>query len=288
MADIDTARGGYLVPAAARDPRRPILCLHCSTGSSRQWRSLEAALGRACRIIAPDLLGYGDNPPWEPGRALSLAAEVRRLLPLLPGEPVDVVAHSFGAAVAVKLALDHPHRVRSLTLYEPVLFGLLEADSDAHGAIAEIDAIRVAVGGALADGDTDTAARRFVDFWSGDGAWAGTPEARRAPVRTRIYKVRADFRALIADRTTRADLERLDVPALCLSGARSPEATRRIVDVLARALPRAERRCFAGAGHLGPLTHADDVNACIVEFLRFLFRQRDERAVHTRVTARAA
>ena len=76
---------------------------------------------------------------------------------------MDVVAHSFGAAVAVKLALTHPDKVRSLTLYEPVLFGLLGEDDSA--ACGEIAAVSRKVAGALVDGDTDAAARHFIDFW---------------------------------------------------------------------------------------------------------------------------
>jgi pimeloyl-ACP methyl ester carboxylesterase len=267
---------------------RAVLCLHCSTGSSRQWRSLAGALGEEYRIIAPDLLGYGENAPWTPGHGLRLETEVRRLLPWIlsaPG-PVDVVAHSFGAAVAVKLALTHPDKVRSLTLYEPVLIGLLTED-DAT-ALDEITMVSGRVGGALSDGDTDAAARHFVDFWSGAGTWSGMGETRREGVRTRIEKVRADFGALLTDDTTLSDLERLDIPVLCLSGNRSPAATRRVADRLADAFPDARTRRFEEAGHMGPITHAEEVNASIAEFFRFLFARRTERVPYTPVTARAA
>jgi len=280
MASIEMAAGG--------GSSRGVLCLHCSTGSSRQWRSLAGVLGDGYRVIAPDLLGYGDNVPWTPGRGLRLETEVRRLLPLILSSqgPVDVVAHSFGAAVAVKLALTHPDKVRSLTLYEPVLFGLLTEDDTA--TLDEITAVSGRIGGALSDGDTDSAARHFIDFWSGSGTWDSMPNARREGVRARIEKVRADFGALLIDETTLSDLERLDVPVLCLSGGQSPAAARRIADILAAAFPDARTRRFEAAGHMGPLTHAGQVNASIAEFFRFLFAQRTERVPYTPVTARAA
>lgn len=280
MASIETVAGG--------GSSRGVLCLHCSTGSSRQWRALAGVLGDGYRVMAPDLLGYGENAPWTPGRGLRLETEVRRLLPLIlssPG-PVDVVAHSFGAAVAVKLALTHPDKVRSLTLYEPVLFGLLTEEDTA--ALDEITVVSGRVGDALSDGDTDSAARHFIDFWSGNGTWDSMPNARREGVRARIAKVRADFGALVVDETTLSDVERLDVPVLCLSGSQSPTATRRIADVLAAAFPDARTRRFEEAGHMGPITHAGQVNASIVEFFKFLFTQRTERVPYTPVTARAA
>jgi pimeloyl-ACP methyl ester carboxylesterase len=273
MANIETASATHLeYPATGRVSGRPTLCLHCSTGSSRQWASLASALGKGRHVIAPDLLGYGENPAWRYGRRLRLDDEVRQLLPLLAGAgaPVDVVGHSFGAAVATKLALEHPQRVRSLCIYEPVLFGLLKEDAGAAAARSEILAISGEVGGALSEGDTHTAAARFIDFWSGDGTWSRMPAARREGVRDRIHKVRADFEALLAEETTLAQLARLEIPVLCLSGKRSPAATRRVADLLSATLHSVRSTRFEDAGHMGPLTHAGEVNASIARFFRFL------------------
>lgn len=296
MAWNEAASEGWNQRDAGAASPETVLCLHCSTGSSRQWRLLAEFLDTqfpvgTYRIIAPDLLGYGANHPWTPGRGHRLESEVRRLLSSLhdaPG-PVHVVAHSFGAAVALRLALDHPYRVRSLTLYEPVLINLLKAEPDAGELLGEIGHVSTRVGAALADGDADASASHFIDFWSGPGTWHGMRDSRRANVRDRIHKVLADFDALLADGTTRADLSRLDIPSLCLSGAESPAATRRIVDILAATLPRTSSLRIEGAGHMGPLTHAGEVNSRVAEFLRFP-ASNARRAEHSaRIpTARAA
>ncbi len=295
MASIGTA---LAEPGASPRPARPAakatLCLHCSTGSSRQWASLAAALGDGRRVIAPDLLGYGDNPPWPRGQPVSLDDEVSRLMPLLEcqDEPVDVVGHSFGAAVALKLALLRPHRVRSLCVYEPVLFGLLREDAASDAARAQIHAISTRVDRALTRGAIEAAAALFIDFWSGDGAWKSMPQSRRDGVRARIEKVRADFEALFTEQITLAALRRLHVPVLCLSGKRSPAVARRVADLLTSTLPDVRSRRFVQAGHMGPVTDADAVNESIVEFFRFLSRRESERTLHARdsvpLRARAA
>src|SRR5258707_15451181 len=85
-------------------------------------------------MIAPDISGYGDNP----GPLIlptSLAEEVELLGDRLreANGPIHLVGHSYGGAIAFKIATDSPfaHRVRSLTLIEPVLPTLLrETDSD--------------------------------------------------------------------------------------------------------------------------------------------------------------
>jgi pimeloyl-ACP methyl ester carboxylesterase len=282
--------GHHRLATGPQSGAQATLCLHCSTGSSRQWRSLSTALGESHRVLAPDLLGYGDNPPWPSNRTLRLEMEVQRLAPLLASvaEPVDVVAHSFGAAVAVKLALTYPDKVRSLCLYEPVLFGLLERDVNAGTALSEIYVASSRVGRALADGDADAAARQFIDFWSGKGTWTSMPEPRRQSVAARIGKVRADFAALLADDTTLPALAQLEAPVLCLSGGRSPEATRRIADILAATFPRAKNHRFEEAGHMGPLTHPRQVNTRIEKFLQCPFTHSQERKAYTPLNARAA
>jgi len=294
MASISsTVQGqpGYFeMTARSRDPQRVTLCLHCSTGSSRQWRSLSATFGDSRRTLAPDLLGYGDNPPWPRDRTLGLDTEVQCLASLLESvsEPVDVVAHSFGAAVAIKLALTYPDKIRSLCLYEPVLFGLLEYDVDAGTSLDEIHETSSRISLALSEGDAYTASRRFIDFWSGVGTWKSMPEPRRQSVAARIGKVRADFDALLADDTSPAALAGLQMPVLCLSGEQSPPSTRRISDLLADTIPYAESQRFEEAGHMGPLTHARQVNGAIGKFLNFLPASPGKRATYTPLTARAA
>ena len=288
-----TARGHHQhrgpIPTAARDTEPAILCLHCSTGSSRQWRALAARLGGKRAIIAPDLLGYGANPSWPRERRSSLGLEVARVLEQLPADlgPVDVVAHSFGAAVAVKLALGHAHRVRSLTLYEPVLFGLLSQDLDAV-ALAEIFTLGARMEQALASRNLDAAARHFIDFWSGAGSFDTMAPARRQGVCASIDKVRADFGALLDDETTTETLARLDMPVLCMYGERSPGVTRRIAQLLARIVPGITTKRIDGAGHMGPLTHADEVNACIEAFVCFLSTQQAKVNPSSAFSARAA
>jgi len=252
-----------------RTTQPPVLCLHCSSGSARQWRSLESHLSGERRIIAPDLLGYGSNPPWRSARRLHLSDEVHALRSTLASVegPVDVVAHSFGAVVAMKLALDHPGAVRSLCLYEPVVFGLLREQAASTRALVEIFMVAGGVESALAVDDSECAARRFIDFWSGRGSWKSMSKSHRAVTTERVAKVLADFEAVLSSETSHAGLRRLKMPVLCLSGGRSPAATQRICEVLAEALPLACHVRLPDAGHMGPLTHPREVNTRVAAFL---------------------
>ena len=77
------------------------------------------------------------------------------------------MGHSYGAAVALKAALDAPGRVRSLTLFEPVLFSVLLRDDPDQAAAREIASVRDDTIAAVNRGDVAEAGRRFVDYWMG-------------------------------------------------------------------------------------------------------------------------
>ncbi len=84
----------------------PVVLLHSGGMSSRQWRSLAERLAANHRVLAPDLLGSGKNPPWPGdlpfGYELDVAA-VARVLDRVDGA-VHLVGHSYGGLVALTLA----------------------------------------------------------------------------------------------------------------------------------------------------------------------------------------
>lgn len=246
-----------------------VLCLHANASSSSQWRGLMDRLAPRFHVRAADGYGAGKSPPWPVDRVLGLHDEVALLEPVLAaaGDGLLLVGHSYGAAVALKATLMHPGRVRALALYEPTLFGLLDAQSPPPNAA---DGIRQAVAdaeAALARGDPAAAAGHFIDYWMGAGAWAATPEARRGPIEAAIANVGGWGRALFGEPATLADLARIDLPVLLMTGSASPASSLGVAGLLARALPRVQVVAFDGLGHMGPVTHPDTVNEAVAAFL---------------------
>ncbi len=128
----------------AKPSKTTVVALHCSLGSGRQWSKLADELGRNHHFIAPDISGYGTNT-CALELPLTLAEEVRCISGHLNDAtgPIHLVGHSYGGAIAFKIATDSPyaHRVRSLTLIEPVLPTLLlETDQDRrlHARFAQL------------------------------------------------------------------------------------------------------------------------------------------------------
>lgn len=250
--------------------RASVIALHSSASGARQWEPWREFLPDAVELVAPELIGYEDGGGWSPAASLELADEAQRLAPLLEREPggVHLLGHSYGGAVALELALRWPQRVRSLTLYEPVRFGLLQAPGT-RALRAEVLALGQAVSALVHEQRLREAAERFVDYWSGAGAWEACNGRRRAGIAQAMPKVMAEFGALFADAVPVHAWRRLAMPVRLLCGSRSPAPTQRIAELLAQVCPRATLQRLEGLGHMGPVQAPARV-AAAVDFRRML------------------
>jgi pimeloyl-ACP methyl ester carboxylesterase len=71
----------------------------------------------------------------------------------------------------------------------------------------------------------------------------------------------------VKDETPAAAYAALKAPALLITGEHSTVAAHATIRRLAAALPSASVFTVPGAGHMGPLTHADVVNQVIVDWV---------------------
>lgn len=252
------------------DPaQRPaVVLLHSSASSARQWGSLIEALQPRFRVSAVDFHGHGQRTAWQGEAPLTLADEAALVEPLLAeAGGAHVVGHSYGAAVALKLATMHRNSVRSLVAYEPVLFRWLIDDDAGHRPAEDVVAVADWIRNRLARGQEHSAAQRFIDFWSGVGSWQSLPGHRRNSVATRMRAVLQHFEALFREPLQRTQLARLGMPMLFMTGEHTVAVTRRLAELLRLVLPHAHHEVLQAMGHMGPITHAAEVNRSIVGFL---------------------
>lgn len=256
----------------------PIVCLHSSGASGRQWRRLQsdaAAAGHDWTWHAPDLLGHGNRPGWPQEAVGDLGHEARALLGHLgipPEQALHLVGHSYGGATALQIAVMQPDRVRSLTLYEPVAFGVLAALGDDLPEWREARDAAAAVTAALARGDADDAARGFVGYWQGRDVWPELDVPQRARLAEPMPTISHHFDALFAARWTPAQLSTLRMPVRLIVGGASRASARRVAQTLAGLLPNVQAIELEGAGHMAPIADAARVNPLILEHLAHVHR----------------
>lgn len=249
-----------------------VVCLHSSLSSSRQWESLVQRLRHVYRVSAIDLCGYGNGPKWIDDGAHSLEREVIALgdqLAQLRG-PIHLVGHSYGGAVAIRAAREFAPRIRSLTLYEPVLFAALFSHSPCQPASVEVDRLMTDIRTCADNGEPLRATQRFIDYWSGSGSWDAIPAERQQRLSQKIEVLLGNFKAVAEAPNALADLAGIRQPTLYLSGRESPTAINAITNLVRVTLPQATTYAFPGLGHLGPITHSGIVNEQIASFIQRL------------------
>jgi len=115
--------------AATGDERRPtVLFVHGSPGSWENFARFldDDGLQQRARLVAVDRPGFGGSRIGGPERSLAKQAAVLEPLIDRSAGPVVLVGHSYGGAVAVRAALDHPDRGAGLILVAPAIDPELE------------------------------------------------------------------------------------------------------------------------------------------------------------------
>jgi pimeloyl-ACP methyl ester carboxylesterase len=271
--------------AFSKEPMSPastVIALHCSGAGAAQWRKLSEALGSRVSFIAPEHYGCDSTGPWSGEHAFTLADEAERTVDIIDATcgKVHLIGHSYGGGVALRAAMERPQRIASLSLYEPSAFYLLKTMGQ-HGAraLAEINAISQRTADGVSCGDYRGAAASFVDYWGGAGAWEALRPSVKAALTRWVPKAPLDFRALLDERTSDAPYADLRMPVLVMRGEHAPLPTRALAERLPHMLPRARLAIVAGAGHMGPLTHADEVNDAIIRHIFEAGSKRCEQAL---------
>lgn len=249
-------------------PRHGV-AVHCSLAHSAALRGVLDPLSELLTTVAMDQPGHGRSGDW-PGRTPFQDAMVSILHDFVAAAegPVDLIGHSFGGTCALRVAVEAPERIRSLTLIEPPIYDALKGSGAPE--MAQQDALDAPFAEALAREDYGAAARGFARTWGSGLPWETMPAEQRAYMIQRMPLIEGAGHMLNADTTgllRPGVLEALDVPVLLIRGTVSPPAVPAILRVLAERLPQAETVVIGGAGHMVPITHPEPVAQLIREHI---------------------
>ncbi len=240
-----------------------VVLLHGIGGGRGGWDSTGAALaGAGCRALAVDLPGYGASPPVEPFDLTGFAAAVLRLLDAVDAERAVLVGHSMGGMVAQELAARSPGRLQALVLVgTSPAFGRPDGDWQrefVRARCAPLDAGLGMAGLAAQLVPTLVAPGLPADrLAAAQALMAGVPE----------HTYRRTLAALVGfDR--RADLARIAVPTLVVTGEHDRTAPPDVAQRMAARIAASACTIVAGAGHLLPLERPEAFNRVLLAFLR--------------------
>lgn len=245
----------------------PVLLAHSSVSGNRQWKKLVELLRGRYRVLAPNLHGYGQTTAWTEDGTLTLDEAAKVLLAVCEGldRPIRVVGHSWGASVAMVAATRLGERISHLALFEPMMVSLLRehgvADAWAEGQAMYADVKRL--GGAR---DWMALAKRFTDYFNGDGAWEATPLERQQAVAALLLPNYYEWDS--AQLTYRAEaFAGISARTLLMRSADTRLVLRAVSDLLRTTFPAWAFHEFPDGGHMAPLTRADAFNQRVAAFL---------------------
>jgi len=255
VADIELAyreRGGG----------RTLLLVHGFPLDHRMWQAQLDDLSDACRVIAPDLRGFGESGPA--GETLTmeqLADDLAGLLDALQiSEPVVLCGLSMGGYVAWQFVRRYRER----------LAGLILCDTRAVGDTAEARANRLKMADEVQQRGTKFVAEAMLPKLFSPHTAEHVPEALEYAdetiLATDARTIAAAQRGMAARPDVTAELPSYDVPALVVVGQYdeiSPVAEMRTI---ADALPNAELVVVPDAGHMAPLENPSAVHSAIRGF----------------------
>ena len=246
----------------------PVVLIHGSASSNRQWRRLIEDLGDRYQVLAINLFGYGETSPWPARTALTLAdqADLVEALCETVSRPVRLVGHCFGGSVALKTAERLGDRLAGLVLLEPNPFHLLAAHgrTDAYG---EICALRDVVQRHGRIGDWHGVAQRFADYANGEGTWSGMSPARQQVFVKLLRPTLHEWDALMNENVPLDRWRDLPVPTLLAHAADTQAPILELIQLFHNACPHWAAAELPEGGHMAPLSRPDLVNPVVADFL---------------------
>jgi len=251
------------------DAGQEALLLHPALASSEAWRGVAGYLSAEFKMTAIDLPGHGKSVDWDRtgdyhGQCCAAAAQFL-------DRPMHLIGHSFGATVALRLALESPEMVQTLTLIEPVFFAAAKGTPDYLQHETEFQPFV----DAMQSGDSEHAARVFIRLWGAGATWDDLSAENRAYITARIDLIVAGSPAINDDNSAmlaKGRLETLSCPVLLMQGEKSPAVIDAINLVLSTKIPKTRSARIKGAGHMLPITHPRKTAVEIGDFIRSVTR----------------
>lgn len=262
--------GGYLTAwHEAGSGGQKIVLLHCSLAHGGAWKGVMKLLSPDFKLYAPDLPGQGQSQDWDQKilfQDQSVIATVGLLNEI--GEPCHLIGHSFGATVAMRIALEFPELVKSLILFEPVFFGCLQ---DAKNPMYEEWSVREKPYTDLVErGDFEGASKAFMELWGTGAKWENLPSSQRSYIKDRIHLIAASSRSIITpgkNRMRLSDYEKVAKPVYLLEGENSPPVISEVQKTLEHTFPNALSNIIGNSGHMAPITHPKEFSDEVRRFL---------------------
>lgn len=242
----------------------PLLLVHGFPLDHSMWTGQIDELSSQCRVIAPDLPGFGQSDAMLDDTAAmeQFADDLARLLDELGiDEPITFCGLSMGGYIAWQFWKRHADRLARLILCDT----RAASDSEEMARGRRLAAARV-----LEEGAAEFV-NAMIPKLFGENTVRDKPSiieaTRSVMLATPRLSVAAALRGMAERADMSAELANINVPALVICGQHDAISRSEEMQTIAAAMPDSQFFEVADAGHMAPLEQPDRVNKAIRKFL---------------------
>lgn len=240
---------------------RPVVLIHGYPFNRSLWNEQVEALSSTCRILAPDLRGFGESDAAATATMNEMAQDVAQLMDRLEITQAAIGGLSMGGYVALAFYKQFPSRVRALVLADT----RAQADTEESKQTREQQAKK-----ALDEGMAGIADSMLSKLLTPETV-SKRPEVVKR-VRDMMLKTKPEGAAAalrgMAERDDQTDLlPRIAVPSLILVGAEDAITPVADSEKMHQAITGSRLVVLENAGHVSNLERTEQFNDALVGFL---------------------
>jgi pimeloyl-ACP methyl ester carboxylesterase len=239
------------------------LMLHSTGTGSWQWKQYQKCMPSR-HMLALDFLGYSPSDSWAIQDSINIDFEAAEHLLLQQHTSIDIIGHSYGGFLAMKLAMKHPKKIRALLLHEPVAWGAL-FDGKRDDLTSDFEKICDVFFRHQEDIDIDAWLEYFIGYWNEPNTWTQLPEKTKSIWRHRFHKIYSEVSYLCLDRTPLEYWSTLKASTTITLSTGAPAHEQEVCHLLASIIPNSNLIQHKG-GHLSPLTHFSELSPIILDW----------------------
>ena len=249
----------------------PILCIHGSWDDHHSWGNVAFLLRKQYRVVTYDRRGHSAStaPPGQ-GHLRDDVTDALELMDKIGLTPAHIIGHSYGANVAIALAIQAPASTQSLFVLEPLLFALLKGNAELEYLREKASKLMKRTAKLIEEGDIEEAAKLFIEQVAfGENSWENLfDKTARTTILSNVDTWLDQFR----------DPERLAIdinalhnfpqPITLSTGTNTLPAYQEVVQQLITALPSLKVKKITNAGHGAHISHPADIASAIRAHIR--------------------
>jgi len=249
-----------------RGEGKPVVLLHAFPLSREMWNAqVEALEAEGCRVIVPDLRGFGESHNFSDINTMEdMAQDIFEILETLKIERAIICGLSMGGYITVNFLKKFPEKIAALILCDTNANGDTEDAREARFNLIE----KIETEGAQA----------LIDEMLPKLICENTKANKKelvAEIEQMFNKVNpqaavAALRGLAARRDNTDLLDKISVPTLLIFGEEDKVTHLEAAEKMADAIPDAKLVKIENAGHYSNLEQPEAFNQALIDFIKIV------------------